>query len=72
MINKHTLEEVCEVAGKELVEELAKVIQKDYIPVWFYLTNPAFENKSPYEICKDGQKDRLERMIYDLSSGDAF
>lgn len=36
---------------------------------WFYSPCHAFSEKTPYQVCLAGEKDRIKRAIYHISSG---
>jgi hypothetical protein len=52
-----------------LVKEMFAVMKPDYVPFWFYTAHDAFNGRTPYELCRDGDTEPLKRMLYYLSSG---
>jgi len=68
----YTIDDVYRIAGKELVAKLRGIIDDkkntdENIVEWFYKPNKFFENKSPFEICKEPEgRSRLEKAIMDI------
>jgi hypothetical protein len=52
-----------------LLVALSRILQPTEIGPWFDRANPAFDGRSPLHLLKDGENDRIWRMLYDLSSG---
>ena len=64
---KYTVDNIYEIAGKELTTAMLAVIgtEEDLIK-WFYEPNKFYKNKSPYELCIEGEISRLEKTIMDI------
>ena len=54
---------------KDFKSELSKVVKTDAIDGWMLKENPAFDNRTPIQVIKDGDVNLLYNMIYDLGSG---
>lgn len=52
-----------------LLTALSRIMQPTDIGPWFGRPNPAFDERSPLHLVQAGEKDRIWRMLYDLSSG---
>lgn len=50
---------------------LGEVVKAEAIDPWLSRSNPAFEGKTPLEVWRSGDRDRLWRMAYELGSGSA-
>ncbi len=68
---KHTIEDIEKLVGKDITNRLLGVITEGGIVNWFYRPNDEFEGKTPYELCQSGDEESLERMCYQLESGQA-
>jgi hypothetical protein len=72
-MSEHTIDDVIEVAGSEIVDELREVIKSDEAIVdWFYSPHDFLKGKSPHEIYNDGNSqgiEHIERISYTLRSG---
>ena len=63
---KYILDNVYESAGKELTDKMIAVVGEENIVKWFYEVNKAFNNKSPYDLCEEGNSDELEKVVMDI------
>lgn len=65
------LEDIKQVAGEDLTNKLLDLISEKALINWFYKPNSEYENKSPYDICKEnGQlREKLEDEINSLYLG---
>jgi len=52
-----------------LLTALSRIMPPSSIGPWFGRPNPAFDKRSPLHLVQAGEKDRIWRMLYDLSSG---
>ena len=52
-----------------LLVALSRIMQPTEIGPWLVRPHPAFDKRSPLNLVQDGEKDRIWRMLYDLSSG---
>ena len=66
---KYIIQDVYHIAGERITNLLIGISDKDLvknIPEWFYQPNKAFDGKSPFEVCKEGHPERLERKLMDI------
>lgn len=63
-----TLEDVYKAAGKRLTDKMLKIIDEEYLPVWFYKPLRVLEDRSPYDMCrkKGKEKRKLKFLIDDI------
>lgn len=60
LLNKHIL---------DFKKFASQVIKIEAIDPWMKKKNKAFDNRTPIQVIKDGEKELLYNMIYDLGSG---
>lgn len=63
---KPTLDDVYESAGKNLTDKMIAITGEKNIVEWFYEPNKAFDDKSPYDLCNEGNSNELERVVMDI------
>ena len=63
---EYTLDNVYESAGKELTDKILSVVGKENIVNFFYEPNKAFEGKSPHDLCKEGNSNKLNEVMMDI------
>jgi hypothetical protein len=66
----YTFNDIIDAAGEDIAYRLLNIIKKEYLVKWFYLPNPNFNNKTPFELCREGNKSQLEEMCHRLESGE--
>lgn len=54
---------------EELKQDLAEVIQKEFIDTWLQTPNRAFDNRTPLDLIRSGEALLIRRMIHELRSG---
>jgi hypothetical protein len=51
-------------------KKLEGIMKKDFVETWLKTPNNAFEGKTPLEIISEGNKEKIQEMIYRINSGE--
>ncbi len=63
-LNSFLYVEMYLTAEKDLVQKMIKVLEtKEMALDWFYSRIQALGNKRPYDLCKEGEKYKVEQLL---------
>jgi transcriptional regulator with XRE-family HTH domain len=62
------LEKVKRLGG--ILEGLARVMKKSFIPTWLASPNDACKGRTPVDLLEEGQYETIEDMVYFLEAGE--